>query len=125
MTITRELIVFLSFIFNGIGGGIFLDLLRAFRHNRKVNDIMVYLEDILYWILLGASVIWLSYILNVGEIRMYMLLAVFLGMIIYFLTLTKLIYKVFDFVCRYLLRMISWITKIFKGANNEKESELV
>ena len=124
MMVTRELIVFLYFILEGIVGGIFLDLLRAFRHNRKVNDIVVYLEDILYWVILGCGVIWLSYILNVETIRLYMLLGVFLGMLIYFLTLTKMVYKVFDFVCRYFLRLLGWIFKIFKGAHNEKEGEL-
>ena len=124
MTVTRELIIFLYFILEGIAGGVFLDILRAFRHNRKVSDFVVYLEDILYWVLLGSGVIWLSYVLDTGTIRMYMLLAVFLGMLIYFLTLTKCMYKVFDFVCRYFLRLISWILNVFKGATNEKESEL-
>ena len=124
MTITTELLTFIYFILEGIVGGVLLDVLRTFRHNRKIKDIVVYLEDILYWIILGVGVIWLSYILDAGSIRMYMLLAVFLGMLIYFLTLTKLMYKVFDFVCRYLLKLIGWFCKIFKGATNEKESKL-
>jgi len=124
MTITRELIIFLSFILEGLAGGILLDLLRAFRHNRKVHDIVVYLEDILFWVILGCGVIWLSYLLNTETIRLYMLLAVFLGMLIYFLTLTKVMYKVFDFVCRYLLKLIGWFCKVFKGVTDEKESKL-
>ena len=124
MLVTRELIIFLYFIGAGIVGGSLLDLLRVLRHNRKVNDIIVYLEDILYWVVLGAGVIWLSYVLDAGSIRMYMLLAVFLGMLIYFLTLTKFVYKVFDVVCRYSLRLIGWFFNIFKGAANEKESKL-
>ena len=124
MTVTRELIIFLYFILGGIFGGILLDLLRVFRKNRKVHDIVVYLEDFLYWIALGGIVIWLSYILDTGAIRMYMILGLFLGMLIYFLTLTKLMYKVFDWVCRYSLRLIRWIFSKFKGATNEKESQL-
>ncbi len=124
MLVTRELIIFLYFIMGGIVGGIFLDMLRALRHNRKVNDIIVCLEDIFYWVVLGGGVIWLSYILDVGTIRMYMLLAVFLGMLIYFLTLTKMVYKVFDIVCRYSLRLLRWFLEIFKGASNEKKSKL-
>jgi len=124
VTITKELIIFLSFILEGIAGGILLDILRVFRHNRKINDFVVYLEDILYWVVLGCGVIWLSYILNTDAIRLYMLFGLFLGMLIYFLTLTKVMYKVFDFICRYLLKLIGWFFKIFKGANNEKESKL-
>lgn len=124
MTVTRELIIFLCFILEGIVGGILLDILRASRHNRKAKDFIVCLEDFVYWLVLGAGAIWLSYILDTGTIRMYMILGVFLGLIIYFLTLTKPVYKVFDFICRYSLRLIRWIVKIFRGAINEKESEL-
>lgn len=121
MTVTRELIVFLYFILEGIAGGILLDFLRVFRHNKKTKDIIVYLEDMLYWIALGCGVIWLSYVLNTGTIRIYMILAVFLGMLIYFLTLTGMVYKVFDFICRYFLRLLSWIFDTFKGAEHEKQ----
>lgn len=121
MTVTRELIVFLYFILEGIAGGILLDFLRVLRHNKKTKDIIVYLEDMLYWIALGCGVIWLSYVLNTGTIRIYMILAVFLGMLIYFLTLTGMVYKVFDFICRYLLRLFSWIFDTFKGAEHEKQ----
>ena len=123
MTITTELLTFISFILEGIVGGILLDILRAFRHNRKIKDIVVYLEDFLYWIILGVGVIWLSYILDVGTIRMYMIFGVFLGLIIYFLSLTKVVYKVFDWFCRYFFRLIRWITGIFKGDKNEEKGE--
>lgn len=123
MAITTELLTFIYFILEGIAGGVLLDILRAFRHNRKIKDIVVYLEDILYWLILGIGVIWLSYILDVGTIRMYMIFGVFLGLIIYFLSLTKVVYKVFDWFCRYFLRLIGWIFKLFKGDKNEEKGE--
>ena len=52
MNITREVIVFLWFILDGMVGGAFFDLLRVLRRNRKCGDLTVYLEDILFWILL-------------------------------------------------------------------------
>ena len=36
----------------------------------------------------------------------------------------KYTYKVFDFICRYLVRLIGWLIKVFKGANHEKKSKL-
>ena len=82
MNITREVIVFLWFILDGIAGGMFFDLLRAIRHNRKCGDLIVYLEDILFWILLFASSIWLTYFLESGQIRFYMVIGIFLGMLL-------------------------------------------
>lgn len=125
MTVTHELVVFLYFIFEGVCGGIIFDVLRAVRHNRKVSNLAVYLEDIIFWLVMVFGVIWLSYFLDAGQIRIYMIMGVFLGMIIYFLTLTKTTCKVFDWLCRNIAWIVSFVLKIFKGANNEKaESEL-
>lgn len=121
MAITRELIVFLYFVLFGMAGGMFFDVLRALRHNRKIGDFAVCLEDIVFWLIMGGGVIRVAYILDAGQIRLYMIMAVFLGMLIYFLTLTKLTYKVLNWLCRYLLWLFRFIMKLFKGANNEKE----
>jgi len=126
VSVTRELIIFFYFILGGMVGGIFFDLLRITRKNREIGDIVVYLEDIIFWLLMGCEVIWLSYVTDAGQIRIYMIAGLFLGMLIYFLTLTKIVYKVLDFACRYLVWLFGVVFKIFKGANNEKEkSELV
>ena len=124
MNITREVIVFWWFVIDGIVGGTFFDLLRAMRRNRKCGDLTVYLEDILFWILLCASSIWLTYFLDSGQIRMYMIIGLFLGMILYFLTLTKFTYKLFNAICRYFICFFGWLNKItFRRAIHEEESE--
>lgn len=124
MNITREVVVFLWFILDGIVGGTFFDLLRAVRRNRRCGDLLVYLEDILFWILLFASSIWLTYVLDSGQIRMYMIVGLFLGMLLYFLTLTKFTYKLFDLICRYFICFFRWLNKItFRRAIHEEESE--
>ena len=124
MNITREVIVFLWFILDGVVGGVFFDFLRAARHNRKCGDLAVYLEDILFWLLLCASSIWLTYFLDSGQIRLYMIVGVFLGILLYFLTITKFVYKLFDKGCRYFIRVFRFFNKItFRRAIHEKESE--
>lgn len=124
MVITREVIVFLWFVLDGMIGGMFFDLLRAIRYNRKCGDLIVYLEDILFWILLFASSIWLTYFLDSGQIRMYMIIGIFLGMFLYFLTLTKFVYKLFNIGCRYFIRIFSFINKItFRRAIHEEKGK--
>lgn len=124
MNITREVVVFMWFILDGIVGGVFFDMLRAIRHNRKCGDLIVYLEDILFWILLFLSAIWLTYFLDSGQIRMYMIAGIFLGMLLYFLTFTKFVYKLFNTGCRYFIRISSFVNKItFRRAIHEEKSK--
>ncbi|MBP3285240.1 MAG: spore cortex biosynthesis protein YabQ [Clostridia bacterium] len=123
MMITRELTIFLYFILAGMIGSIFFDFLRAIRHNRKNNTLMVALEDFLFWLLIGGLFLSFIYMLDAESIRLYMFVGMFLGACLYFLTFGKYIYKLLDFVCRYIGVIMGNIGKWSKGADNEKENE--
>lgn len=119
MNISNEVIGFFAFIISGmLGGGVF-DLFRALRKNFETSNILVYIEDFVFWILLGGISLVTSYLVSDGEIRVYMLISMLMGAIIYFFSIGKIIYKVFDFICRYLSSIISTISKFFKGDKNE------
>ena len=47
------------------------------------------------------------------------LISMLLGSMIYFLTFSKICYKVFETVCRYIKRLIEVFLKIFSGGKNE------
>jgi len=119
MNITDEVIIFFSFIISGMLGGMIFDLFRAIRKNFETSNLVVYIEDFIFWILLGVIALLTSYLVSDGQIRVYMLMAMVIGSIIYFFSIGKLSYKVFDFICRYLSSIISTISKFFKGDKNE------
>jgi len=119
MNITNEVIVFFAFIVAGMAGGLLFDLFRAVRKNFETSDWLVYIEDFIFWIFLGVIALITSYLVSDGQIRVYMLISMVMGAIIYFFSIGKLIYKVFDLICRYLSSIISVITKFFKGDKNE------
>lgn len=122
--ITRELTVFLWFILSGMLGCVLFDFMRTVRHNRKYNhSIVVALEDFLFWLLIGIIFLLFAYMLNVEQIRLFMFIGMLLGSCLYFLTFGKYIYKLLDFICRYIKGLVVNICKWTKGANDEKESE--
>ena len=121
--ITREVTIFLYFILAGMIGSVFFDLLRAIRHNRRNNTLIVALEDFLFWLLIGALFLSFIYLLDAETIRFYMFIGMFLGSCLYFLTFGKYVYKLLDFVCRYINGIMIGISEWTKGANNEKESK--
>ena len=79
MNLTNEVIIFFAFIISGMIGGCFFDLFRAIRRNFETNNIMVYIEDFLFWIILGGVSLFTSYLVSDGQIRVYMLVSTSTG----------------------------------------------
>ena len=119
MNVSSEVITFFAFIVSGMLGGVAFDLFRAIRKNFETSNVVVYIEDFIFWILLGAISLMTSYFVSDGQIRVYMLISMVMGAIIYFFSIGKLIYKVFDFICRYLSSIIGTISKFIKEDKNE------
>ena len=88
--------VFLSFIFivNGIVIGLLFDFFRILRKTFKTKDIVTYIQDILFWILTGIILLYSIFTFNNGEIRLFMFLAIMIGISIYMLIFSSYIIKI-------------------------------
>ena len=93
MTIT-QIQLFIIFIINGIIIGVIFDIFRILRKTFKYKDYMVYLQDILFWILVGISILYCSFMFNNGELRIFMIFACINGFAIYMYTLSKIFIKI-------------------------------
>ena len=80
---SQQTIKFLIFVNLGIIFSFIFDIIRAIRKIKKVKDKYICLQDIIYFIVIG--IILLLTIINYmnTEIRMYLLLAIIIGIIIY------------------------------------------
>lgn len=103
--IYEQLFCLLIFTITGIVIGILFDLFRILRKSFKTADWITYIQDILFWILTGFIVLFSIFKFNNGEIRSYIFLGITLGILIYMLTISKLIIK-------YAVLIINWIKKI-------------
>ena len=119
MGVTDELIAFLYFTVSGILSGFIFDLFRCKRKNFATSNILVYVEDLVFWIIIGGIALYTSYIATSGQVRVYMLISMLLGAMVYFLTFSKICYKVFETLCRYIKRLLEVFLKIFRGGKNE------
>lgn len=82
-------IFLLFFIIGIIIGGIF-DFFRVIRKSFKTPDYITLIQDITFFILSGNILIYSVIKINNGEIRLFLFLAIFFGMLIYFLTISTL-----------------------------------
>lgn len=123
--ITNQAYLFLIFVINGIFIGLLFDLFRILRISFKTKDFVTYIEDIIFWIITGAIVLYSIFTFNNGEIRLFMFLAIVIGVILYMtlfshyiITLSvhviKLFKKIFGFIYKIIKVPFTYICKIIK-----------
>lgn len=106
MGVNNELMAFMYFSVAGIISGCIFDLFRCKRKNFETPNWLVCIEDVLFWVIIGGIAIYTSYISCNGQVRVFMLISMLLGGMIYFLTFSKICYKVFETLCRYIKRLV-------------------
>lgn len=85
----EQMYIFLVFIICGIIIGIIFDIFRILRKSFKTPDFVTYIEDILFWIMTCILFAYSIFTYNNGEIRLYIFIAAFIGILIYILTISK------------------------------------
>lgn len=112
--VQNQTYLFLVFSLTGVIIGILFDFFRILRKSFKTSDIITYLEDIIFWILTGFIVLYNIWYFNNGEIRLFMILGIIMGAIIYMLTLSNIIIKIFYEIINILKKIILKIIKILE-----------
>ena len=107
------------FTISGIIIGIFFDVFRILRKSFKTPDIITYIEDILFWIITGAFLLFVLFTFQNGQIRSYNIIGLIIGVISYIFTISKYFIKFsvttisfFKKIIYTILKMISYPLKI-------------
>ena len=112
--VENQAYLFIVFSLTGIGLGILFDFFRALRKTFKTADFITYIEDIIYWILAGIIVLYNIWFFNDGEIRIYMILGILIGTVIYTLTLSPIFVKINCLIMSKIKIILTIINKILK-----------
>ena len=88
--ITNQAYLFLIFIINGLIIGFLFDLFRILRLSFKTKDFITYIEDILFWLLTGILLIYILITISNGQIRIYNVLGLIIGIITYLLVFSRI-----------------------------------
>ena len=92
--VINQAYLFFIFIVNGILIGILFDFFRILRKSFKTKDFVTYIEDILFWILTGFSILYFIFMFNNGEIRFFMFVAIGIGIILYMKIFSSVFIKI-------------------------------
>ena len=105
--------IFVIFILNGFLIGILFDIFRILRKSFKTKDIVTYIEDILFWIITGIFLLYSVFRFNNGEIRLYMFIAILIGVLLYMLILSSYIIKINVKIITFVKNLFQKIFNIF------------
>ena len=104
--VTNQAYLFLIFIVNGVIIGILFDFFRILRKSFKTSDVITYFEDLLFWILTGIIILYSIFTFNNGEIRLFIFLAIAIGVITYMLLFSSYVIKVNVLIIKFLKNII-------------------
>lgn len=113
-TITKanELNYFFWSMICGVAMTIVYDFLRARRREKKQVGLFIYIEDIVWFCVLGVLVYLLAFRQNAGMIRWYSFFVIGLGALIYKLLLGDKLMNVFRKCYSYFVRAFCFLIKI-------------
>ena len=104
--------LFLIFALDGIFIGVLFDFFRILRKSFKTINLITNIEDILFWILTGLSIIYCMYNFSDGSLRFFMFLGLSLGLLLYMLTLSKFIVGTFVKIISIIKKFVFTVVKI-------------
>ncbi len=109
--VTNQAYLFLIFIVCGIIIGVIFDFFRILRKVFKTTNMLTYIEDFLFWIITGTIILYSIFLFNNGEIRLFMFLAIGIGVVLYMLLISSYIIKINVKIINFFKDILS---KIFK-----------
>ena len=112
--INTQLYLFLIFILNGLIIGLLFDFFRILRKAIKTSDLITCIEDVVFWILTGLIILYSIFTYNNGEIRLFMFLAIIIGVILYMMMISKFIMGISLTIINFVKKIISIIINVIK-----------
>lgn len=128
MSVTTQLETMLAMAGMGIWLGLALDTYNRFLQRPNRNRFIVFVNDILFWLLQGLLIFYILLTVNEGELRFYIFLAILCGYAAYqslfkniYLKLLEMVirffvalYRFFVRTCYYVVvRPIQWLFQLF------------
>ncbi len=112
LSISEQSTLFLSTVVLGVITGFLYDVFRILRRTFKHPDFLTHIEDFLYWVIVTLVIFYFLLNKNYGEIRFYSIFGEFLGMGLYFLTISKFVMLVSMTVVNFLKQVIFTLIKL-------------
>ena len=112
LSMTEQVRVFISIVGIGFMVGFFYDFLRLVRKFVKHSVLVCNIQDALYWVMVLVTVFYFMLNFFYGELRFFSVLGFFIGMILYFFTISLLVLKTLSIIWMFIARVLGILFKI-------------
>ena len=116
--INNQFYIFLIYIASGMIIGIFFDIFRVLRKSIKTSNLITYIEDTIFWIIVGFFLIWEIFTISYGELRSYIFIGLIIGLVIYMISVSKYFIKINVKIITYVKKIILKILNVLKNILN-------
>jgi len=109
LSMGEQVSLFLSTLILGALTGLAYDFIRLFRRLVKHSSFLCNIEDLVYWILVLILVFYFMLNRNFGEIRLFSVMGFFIGMVLYLMSISRLVLGI-------MLACAAFLKKVIKKA---------
>lgn len=114
MSIAEQTQVFIIFVIVGIIISFLFDIFRILRKVYKFSNMLIYMQDILFWLLTGIIILQAIFKFNSGDIRIFLFLGIFVGVFIYISLFSIYVIKIGSFILKLINTLIRKLINVFK-----------
>ena len=111
----HQVYVFLWSIAVGAFLALIFDFFRLLRRKGNTQNYLVYLEDILYWIIVAFVIVVSAFVTNDGDLRGFMFIGYMIGAIFYLILFSNLLLKTFGAILDFFESILEKIVGFFKN----------
>jgi len=106
ITVGSQVHIFIYSIAGGMLIAFIYDIFRIKRKAVRTGRMAIYVEDLLYWVIIAFVMLAVVYYSNEGEIRGFVLVGAVFGVILYTILLSRLIVKLSVFILRIIYNLL-------------------
>lgn len=114
MTLTTQFMTMLAMISMGGMFGASLDTYQRFLKRTERKRWAVFINDILFWLLQGLAIFYILFLVNQGELRLYVFLALLCGFAAYQSLFKRIYLKILEMLISMFISIYSFLVKFLK-----------
>lgn len=107
--LSSQAYAFLCTIAGGMAIALLYDIFRIFRKTVKTGILAAYIQDLLYWLIVAVIMFMTIYYSNDGELRAYLFLGTFLGVLLYALMFSRIVMGSSMLIIRIAVKLFKFI----------------